>query len=145
VRFSKLVDLLSGPPLVLLTFLQLTDHLLRLTGGCAEIVIAKFASLVGYYAAGIAVRYIPSLGASGAVAGVMGAFIATYPRDKIRALLIIFIFVRVSFIPVALLIGIWFVSQSCECRSRRARSDRRNCLCGSRGRLHLWVHHGTTF
>ena len=54
---------------------------------------------------------IPSLGASGAVAGVMGAFIVTYPRDKIRALLIIFIFVRVTFIPAALLIGIWFVSQ----------------------------------
>ena len=54
---------------------------------------------------------VPSLGASGAVAGVMGAFIVTYPRDRIRALLIIFIFVRVTFIPAALLIGIWFVTQ----------------------------------
>ena len=54
---------------------------------------------------------IPSLGASGAVAAVMGAFLVTYPRDKIRALLIIFIFVRVTFIPAALLIGIWFITQ----------------------------------
>ena len=54
---------------------------------------------------------IPSLGASGAVAAVMGAFLVTYPKDKIRALLIIFIFVRVTFIPAALLIGVWFVMQ----------------------------------
>jgi len=54
---------------------------------------------------------IPSLGASGAIAGVMGAFLVTYPRDKIRALLVIFIFVRVTFIPAALLIGVWFVMQ----------------------------------
>jgi membrane associated rhomboid family serine protease len=54
---------------------------------------------------------VPSLGASGAIAGVMGAFLVTYPRDKIRALLVIFIFVRVTFIPAALVIGVWFVMQ----------------------------------
>ena len=42
---------------------------------------------------------------------VMGAFLVTYPRDKIRALLVIFIFVRVTFIPAALLIGFWFLIQ----------------------------------
>jgi membrane associated rhomboid family serine protease len=54
---------------------------------------------------------VPGLGASGAIAAVMGAFIVTYPRDEIRALLIIFIFVRVTFIPAALLIGFWFLTQ----------------------------------
>jgi membrane associated rhomboid family serine protease len=54
---------------------------------------------------------VPNLGASGAIAAVMGAFIVTYPRDEIRALLIIFIFVRVTFIPAALLIGFWFLTQ----------------------------------
>jgi membrane associated rhomboid family serine protease len=38
---------------------------------------------------------VPNLGASGAIAAVMGAFLVTYPRDQIRALLIIFVFVRV--------------------------------------------------
>ena len=54
---------------------------------------------------------VPNLGASGAIAAVMGAFIVTYPRDQIRALLWIFIFVRVTFIPAALLIGVWFLLQ----------------------------------
>ncbi len=54
---------------------------------------------------------VPSLGASGAIAAVMGAFLITYPRDEIRTLLFFFIFVRVTFIPAALLIGLWFLSQ----------------------------------
>ncbi len=41
----------------------------------------------------------------------MGAFLVTYPRDRIRALLVIFIFVRVTMIPAALLIGFWFLIQ----------------------------------
>ena len=54
---------------------------------------------------------IPCLGASGAIAAVMGAFLVTYPRDRIRTLLFFFVFVRISFIPAALLIGFWFLSQ----------------------------------
>jgi membrane associated rhomboid family serine protease len=54
---------------------------------------------------------VPGLGASGAIAAVMGAFLVTYPGDEIRALLIIFVFVRVTFIPAALLIGFWFLTQ----------------------------------
>jgi len=54
---------------------------------------------------------VPNLGASGAIAAVMGAFLVTYPRDRIRSLLFIFIFVRVTYIPAGLLIGVWFLSQ----------------------------------
>lgn len=54
---------------------------------------------------------VPNLGASGAIAAVMGAFLVTYPRDEIRAVLIIFIFVRVTMIPAFLLIGFWFLIQ----------------------------------
>lgn len=54
---------------------------------------------------------VPNLGASGAIAAVMGAFMVTYPRDRIRSVLFIFIFVRVTFIPAGLLIGVWFLSQ----------------------------------
>jgi membrane associated rhomboid family serine protease len=54
---------------------------------------------------------IPSLGASGAIAAVMGAFLVTYPRDKIRTVLIIGWFVQVTFVPAALLIGFWFLVQ----------------------------------
>src|ERR1700720_3132674 len=54
---------------------------------------------------------VPNLGASGAIAAVMGAFLVTYPRDEIRSLLIIFVFVRFTMIPAALLIGFWFLIQ----------------------------------
>jgi len=54
---------------------------------------------------------VPNLGASGAIAAVMGAFMVTYPRDRIKTLLFLFIFVRVTFIPAALLIGVWFLTQ----------------------------------
>lgn len=54
---------------------------------------------------------VPILGASGAIATVMGAFLVTYPRDKIRSLLLIFVFVRTTYLPAALLIGVWFVTQ----------------------------------
>jgi len=54
---------------------------------------------------------VPNLGASGAIAAVMGGFIVTYPRDRIKAVLFIFVFVRITFIPAALLIGFWFLTQ----------------------------------
>jgi membrane associated rhomboid family serine protease len=54
---------------------------------------------------------IPNLGASGAIAGVMGAFLITYPRDRIKALVILGFFFRVTLIPASLLIGFWFVIQ----------------------------------
>ncbi|HWE83383.1 MAG TPA: rhomboid family intramembrane serine protease [Terracidiphilus sp.] len=54
---------------------------------------------------------IPVLGASGAIAAVMGAFIITYPRDRIKTLLFLFIFIRITYIPAALLIGFWFLMQ----------------------------------
>jgi rhomboid family protein len=54
---------------------------------------------------------IPNLGASGAIAAVMGAFLVTYPRDRIRTILLIGFFSRVTVIPAALLIGLWFLVQ----------------------------------
>jgi membrane associated rhomboid family serine protease len=54
---------------------------------------------------------IPTLGASGAIAAVMGAFLVTYPTDKIRSVLFIFVFFRITMIPAALLIGFWFLIQ----------------------------------
>ncbi len=54
---------------------------------------------------------IPNLGASGAIAGVMGAFIVTYPRDQIRTIVMFFYVVRLALIPAVFLIGIWFLTQ----------------------------------
>ena len=54
---------------------------------------------------------VPNLGASGAIAGVMGAFLITYPRDQIRTVLLLGFFTRITMVPAALLIGLWFVIQ----------------------------------
>jgi len=54
---------------------------------------------------------VPNLGASGAIAAVMGAFLVTYPHDRIRSLLVIFVFIRVAYIPAVLLIGVWGLIQ----------------------------------
>jgi rhomboid family protein len=54
---------------------------------------------------------VPSLGASGAIAAVMGAFLITYPRDQIKSILVIGWFARVTLVPALVFIGIWFVMQ----------------------------------
>jgi membrane associated rhomboid family serine protease len=55
--------------------------------------------------------YIPCLGASGAIAAVMGAFLITFPRDRIKTFIFFVIFFRVTLIPAVLLIGFWFLMQ----------------------------------
>jgi membrane associated rhomboid family serine protease len=55
---------------------------------------------------------VPTLGASGAIAAVMGAFVVSYPRDRIRSILVILIFVRIAYVPAVLLIGVWILIQS---------------------------------
>lgn len=55
---------------------------------------------------------IPSLGASGAIAGVMGAYILRFPQARILTLLPIFIFITVVRIPAIFFLGLWFVQQA---------------------------------
>jgi len=54
---------------------------------------------------------VPILGASGAIAAVMGAFLITYPRDRIRTILLFGWFARVTFVPAVVLVGVWFLTQ----------------------------------
>ncbi len=54
---------------------------------------------------------IPTVGASGAIAGVMGAYFVLYPRSRILTLIPIFIFPWLIEIPAFIFLGIWFVLQ----------------------------------
>ena len=54
---------------------------------------------------------IPTIGASGAIAGVMGGYLLLYPRAKILTLIPIFIFFQFVEIPAYVFLGIWFVIQ----------------------------------
>jgi membrane associated rhomboid family serine protease len=54
---------------------------------------------------------VPQLGASGAIAAIMGAFLVTYPGDRIKVLWFFGVFAHVSRVPAFVLIGLWLISQ----------------------------------
>lgn len=54
--------------------------------------------------------HMPVIGASGAVAAVLGAYAVTFPTTKVRTL-IFFIFITIIDLPALLLLGIWFLLQ----------------------------------
>jgi len=55
--------------------------------------------------------FTPNLGASGAIAAIMGAFLITFPRDRIRTVILLGWFVFIRFIPAIALVGFWFIIQ----------------------------------
>ena len=54
---------------------------------------------------------LPTIGASGAIAGVMGAYFVLYPRSRVLTLIPLVIFWEVIELPATLLLGFWFLMQ----------------------------------
>ncbi len=54
---------------------------------------------------------VPVVGASGAIAAVMGAYLVLYPRARIHSLIILGFFIFFRALPAWLLLGFWFISQ----------------------------------
>lgn len=54
---------------------------------------------------------IPMVGASGAIAGVLGAYIINFPNARILTLVFFGFFIRITSIPALLVLGFWFVLQ----------------------------------
>ena len=54
---------------------------------------------------------IPSVGASGAIAGVLGGYFLLFPKATVRTLLFLGPFVTITRIPAIIMIGFWFVTQ----------------------------------
>jgi membrane associated rhomboid family serine protease len=54
---------------------------------------------------------VPMVGASGAIAGVLAAYVVLFPRARILTLVPIFFFIRLIYVPAAFFIGLWFVIQ----------------------------------
>jgi membrane associated rhomboid family serine protease len=86
-------------------------------GDNVEDRFGHFSYLVFYFLCGLAATLtqfafetgsnVPNLGASGAIAGVLGAYFLMFPRAKVDVLLILFVIE----VPALLLIGLWFVLQ----------------------------------
>ncbi len=54
---------------------------------------------------------VPELGASGAIAATMGAFLVTFPHDRIKVLWLLGWFVDVTYVPAFVLVGVWLLTQ----------------------------------
>jgi membrane associated rhomboid family serine protease len=54
---------------------------------------------------------IPTIGASGAIAGVLGAYLLLFPRSRVTTLLLLFVFPWFVEIPAVFFLGLWFLSQ----------------------------------
>ena len=90
-------------------------------GDNVEDVLGSFRYLVFYLACGVAAGIVqvlvvgpsdvPSIGASGAIAGVLGAYLLLYPFTKVTILLPIFFFFWGIDLPALFVIGWWFVQQ----------------------------------
>ncbi|MGQ9478196.1 MAG: rhomboid family intramembrane serine protease [Candidatus Bipolaricaulia bacterium] len=53
----------------------------------------------------------PIIGASGAIAGVLGAYLMLFPYSRILTLIFFFFFIRIVTLPALLILGLWFIYQ----------------------------------
>jgi len=54
---------------------------------------------------------MPTIGASGAISGVLGAYLLLFPRARVVTLIPIFFFLQVAELPALVVLGLWFVMQ----------------------------------
>jgi len=54
---------------------------------------------------------VPCVGASGAISGVLAAYLIFYPKARVTTLFIIFIFIRIVKLPAVVLLGLWILLQ----------------------------------
>lgn len=54
---------------------------------------------------------IPTIGASGAISGVLGAYLMLYPRAQVLVLIPLGFFTRLMYVPAGVALGIWFLLQ----------------------------------
>jgi membrane associated rhomboid family serine protease len=91
-------------------------------GNNIEEKLGRFRYIIFYLACGVLASLaqwmfsqgseIPALGASGAIAGVMGAYIIRFPKARILTLLPIFFYITVIRIPAYVFLGLWFIQQA---------------------------------
>lgn len=94
---------------------------LWLFGDNVEAALGRGRFLVFYLLSGVGAALLqmavyprttaPMIGASGAIAGVMGAYLVLYPWARVLTLVPVFFFVQLVEVPAFLLLGLWFVLQ----------------------------------
>jgi len=79
---------------------------------------------------------IPSVGASGAIAGVLGAYLLLHPFARVTTLIPIFFFWQIVEIPAVIVLGLWFLMQFLSGTSALSVAD------ATAGGLAWWAHIG---
>jgi membrane associated rhomboid family serine protease len=77
-------------------------------GGFAAFYLISGLAAAGLQIALDPVSLVPMVGASGAIAGVMGGYLLMFPKARVDVLIIIVIFFRIFALPAWLILGIWF-------------------------------------
>jgi membrane associated rhomboid family serine protease len=54
---------------------------------------------------------IPTVGASGAIAAVLGAYLVLYPQSRVMTIIPLGFFMRVTLVPASIVLGLWFILQ----------------------------------
>jgi rhomboid family protein len=94
---------------------------LWLFGNNVEDSMGHFRYLIFYLLSGIAAAatqtfmspssVLPMVGASGAISGVMGAYVILYPRVRVHMLVVLVIFITRIVVPAYVMLGYWFLLQ----------------------------------
>ncbi len=79
--------------------------------GFALFYLACGLAAAGLHVATNPASEVPVIGASGAIAGVMGAYLLLFPKARIDIALILFVFIRVFTLPAYVVLGFWVVFQ----------------------------------
>ena len=115
-------------------------------GDNVEDVLGKGKYLASYLACGLTAAFaqyainpysrIPTVGASGAIAGVMGAYLIKFPHSRILTLVPLFIFITTIEVPAPIILVYWFVLQFFSGVGSIAQSNI------SQGGVAWWAHIG---
>ncbi|MBI4396545.1 MAG: rhomboid family intramembrane serine protease [Elusimicrobia bacterium] len=81
---------------------------------------------------------VPMIGASGAIAGVLGAYFVLYPNARVLALVPIWFFLRIVEIPAVFFLGFWFIIQALQGLG----SISQRSFSGDMGGVAWWAHAG---
>ncbi len=74
-------------------------------------LLCGFAADFTQYFMGGTTSPVPNLGASGAIAGVLGAYLILFPQAKVRSLILLGFFATIARVPALIMIGLWIATQ----------------------------------